>query len=113
MPFPQVNTGLLLTGLTPVAEAGAAYTASHGQLVEYTPTADSILTLPAASLGGLVAVINLAAYTVTVKTAEAASNHIQGVSGATGYVIPSGGTAASATQAVFVSDGTNWWCVSR
>lgn len=113
MGYPQVATGKLLPFLNPTAQVGATYTANHGDLVEYTPTGASTITLPAASLAGVVAVINLAAFAITIKTAEGAANNIQGVAGNTGYVLPAGGVGAAATQAVCVSDGTSWWVVSR
>lgn len=105
-----INAGLVpFANFT--AQAGASYTASNGDVVLYTPTANSVVTLPAVALGGPVRVVNLAGtYTVTVKTADGST--VQGVAGTTGYVVPAGGTGASSTHATFVSNGTNWFVIA-
>lgn len=88
-------------------QVGAAYTASPGDVVLHTPTAASVVTLPPVAQGGPVRVVNLAAFTVTVKSADGST--VQGVVGTTGYVVPTGGVGAASTRASFSSDGTNWW----
>lgn len=117
MGFPQVMSGLLLEGMNaPHALSAAAYTAKHGDIVVCSGGASAYtVTLPAASEAGVVVVLNqdaTTAHTATIETAEGASNTIAGVAGNTGYVLPVGGTGASQTQAVCVSDGTNWQVIS-
>lgn len=114
MPFPQVQTGLLTQSLKLAPLTAATYTANASDWVVFTGGASTVVTLPAAALGAVVAVTNqVGTFTVTVKTVEGAGNTIAGAAGNTGYVVPAGGVGAASTQAVFVSDGTNWQCVSR
>lgn len=87
--------------------AVATYNAVNGDIVQYTPTAASVVNLPPVAQGGPVTVVNLAAFTITVKTTDGST--IQGVAGSTGYVIPAGGTGAAATVATFVSDESGVW----
>lgn len=90
-------------------QVGATYTAAPGDVVLHTPTANSVVTLPPVAQGGPVRIVNLAAFTITVKSADGAT--VQGVVGTTGYVVPNGGVGAASTRASFSSDGTSWWVI--
>ena len=111
MPFPQMNTALDVPWANFVKFTASTHTALAGDFLVFSGSANTTVTLPAASEGAIVAVENIVGtYTVTVKSVEG-TNKIAGATGSTGYVVPAGGTGAGATKATFVSDGTDWHVV--
>ena len=116
MPFHghgQYANALLVESSNFTAQTGASYTASAGDIVAYTPTAASVVNLPPVGNGGPVTVLNLATTTgdtVTVKTTD--SSTINGVAGATGFVVAVASAAGVPTSATFSSNGTEWFTIS-
>jgi hypothetical protein len=109
MPDDVYQEAVLVEGANFTPQVGATYVAKAGDIVLYTPTAASVVTLPPVAQGGPVRIINLAAFIVTVKSADGST--VGGVVGTTGYVVPVGGVGAAVTKATFSSDGTNWWAI--
>jgi hypothetical protein len=109
MPFPQQQYTGLIQWANPYRQTAATSpTALVGDVILHTPTAPSVVNLPATpGAGALVIVRVLAAFAVTVKTTD--STTINNVAGATGVAIT--GNAVNGVGATYEFDGTAWWVV--
>ena len=111
MAFPAVQTSGLVTSGNIVAKS-ASYTAANGDVALVTTGSSTItVTLPPVAQGGPVTVRKVdTGGTGTAKVVTADGSQIDGGSGSTGVTYT---TASTISGATFVSDGTNWWCVSK